>query len=917
MASSIIFIGKYDEELLKLEQKVIDFDNGTEKKNLEKQIIDNPTPDVVKYKINGYDCYAWIILGDVKPTILLKKLLSNIEIIFFCFNLSEENSLAFLNDGWGPIYEKAKNAIKDQKRFLIKINANIPSTISEDEINSTKKYFDCAEIIKENELINYLQNNSILKVQIEDERKNKYTSDLSNMNDNDNKEEEDKNTNDLLNTIDIDEEKGEKDTNDLLSITDKNDKEKEEEEDVNVKYNSSNDNNDEIPKYHSNSGEINYKQEEELNDDDDEVQEEIDIEKIDQEINNIIKEKAIEFIDQKSVTYNLYENKKRAIIIKSQKAKNDVFIPRNVTYKSENYDIIGIGDKAFVGTKITSLSFSIDSVVMIIGNSAFDGSSLATLIIPKNFRKFNNLWCKGANELNEIEVEEHNRFFSIENGFLIYKNEQKHEILFAPRIIKDEFNVPEEIARIGSYSFYRRNGLTSIQSFSPNLQIIGSYSFSMCENLKNVVLKQDSNITIGGHCFQSSIKLSSIEIECNELKILENCFNNCKSLSSIKLNVSNKIQLCAEEFSNCPSLKDFSFINTNEILIGKECFSDSNNIKFVSFNKVNKINLYPKSFTKCNGLENISVNNANKLKVGKECFKDLANLKSIGFITHSILLEDNFAEGCKELTFINIQCEIGSITIYSSALKSSKLKNIGLHSPKVKLCHNCFKGLQNLELIEINSDNLKIGENCFDDCPSLTSFILKVDKKFIVDKNTFIKFNSLKKLKIETKSNLRICIESMSALKKLEEIVICGKIVVIEDSAFNNCESLTSVKINKSGTIRIGKNQFTNCKKLQTIDIDSTTEIGQNGPSTVEFGIFCFSGATKLKTFTIKGGDVKISNDCFKTCSSLTELYFLDVNTIVIEENQFSTCQSLNSVIIQSKNLINLGIGCFSNLKEL
>lgn len=84
------------------------------------------TSDVVKYCIKGFQCDAWILLGDMKLTSFLKQLISDVSIILFVFNTNEIKSLQFLVEEWGPIVNKSEsNDVNIQIRFLVRTGSGL------------------------------------------------------------------------------------------------------------------------------------------------------------------------------------------------------------------------------------------------------------------------------------------------------------------------------------------------------------------------------------------------------------------------------------------------------------------------------------------------------------------------------------------------------------------------------------------------------------------------------------------------------------------------------------------------------------------------------------------------------------------------------------------------------------------------
>ena len=150
-AKSIIFIGKFDEPMLSLELKTLKI-NPNFNQRLGESIS---MPDVVKYQIEGYECDVWLFLGDVKPTLLLKNLISETDIILFVFNIENEESLSFLDKGWGHIIEKSEKAsnfkLTNQQRFLIGTKSGVKPKNEQinEQITKIKEKFHCSAYFEE------------------------------------------------------------------------------------------------------------------------------------------------------------------------------------------------------------------------------------------------------------------------------------------------------------------------------------------------------------------------------------------------------------------------------------------------------------------------------------------------------------------------------------------------------------------------------------------------------------------------------------------------------------------------------------------------------------------------------------------------------------------------------------------------
>ena len=171
MIYSIIFIGKYDENLRSLEEDAINMQENSNK-NADRirrfKIETSDIPDVKRYRIENFGCDVWTIIGDVKPTLLLKELLFEANLIIFYFDRALLNSFNFLKEGWGPIINKvlSLNPINQKRILLIYQSKSFnPSSDYEQQISKLKSDFRCDTIFKEEKfthsinkyLINYLK----------------------------------------------------------------------------------------------------------------------------------------------------------------------------------------------------------------------------------------------------------------------------------------------------------------------------------------------------------------------------------------------------------------------------------------------------------------------------------------------------------------------------------------------------------------------------------------------------------------------------------------------------------------------------------------------------------------------------------------------------------------------------------------
>ena len=130
----------------------------------------------------------------------------------------------------------------------------------------------------------------------------------------------------------------------------------------------------------------------------------------------------------------------------------------------------------------------------------------------------------------------------------------------------------------------------------------------------------------------------------------------------------------------------------------------------------------------------------------------------------------------------------------------------------------------------------------------------------------------------------------------LNSITIPEGVTSIWNDAFNECQSLTSVKMPK--TLKyIGVRAFYNCSKLNNISLRYTKSCGNEA----------FSGCESLTVIDLEGM-ASIGNSAFYGCASLTDINMKNVATLGY--SAFRGCSGLTSVTIPN-SVTSIGDGAF------
>ena len=259
--------------------------------------------------------------------------------------------------------------------------------------------------------------------------------------------------------------------------------------------------------------------------------------------------------DKNGIIYELHEenenNPSYARIIRSKNAKGKIKIPKYAKFSKKKYLVTSICNKAFANKSLESISFSDNSMITTIGSSVFKGSQIKKIRFPKTLKKLNKSWCKGATQLVEIEIDPCNRYFSIENGFLVQSKEDKYIIIFP----------------------------------SKSLELV------------NLNIECEKQLILSNYCFSNSANLKSIKISCNELKMKSKCFSNCQSFLSFEILKSIYVKMRLNTFNGCENLENISFKKSDEIVIEEKNFiSSKKTLKSISFDEVKKVIIHNNAF---------------------------------------------------------------------------------------------------------------------------------------------------------------------------------------------------------------------------------------------------------------------------------------------------------------------------------
>ena len=352
----------------------------------------------------------------------------------------------------------------------------------------------------------------------------------------------------------------------------------------------------------------------------------------------------------------------------------------------------------------------IPNSVMRIGDNAFSGNSLTSLIIPEGVVSIGS-----------------NAFGSCKNLTSI--------------------TIPKSLNDINHFAFSGCNSLTSI-TIPKSQKGVGNYTFSGCSSLSSIVIPEEV-VSIGNSAFAHCSSLTSITIPESVTNIYEYAFYNCTGLASI-ISKATTPPACSDDTSfgsvdkSIPVYVPASSVTAYQAADG---WSEFTNIRSLIASGTCGENLtwtltdegeliiegtgamtdYDRENTAPWGdyisyIKNVTIKEG-VTSIGQWTFYECSNLTSIT-IPESVTSIGGYAfDGCSSLTAISIPENVTSIG-EGALLGCSSLTAIIIPEGVTSIENYAFSGCSSLTIITIPEGMASIGECTFWDCYRLTSITI-------------------------------------------------------------------------------------------------------------------------------------------------------------------------------------------------
>lgn len=545
-----------------------------------------------------------------------------------------------------------------------------------------------------------------------------------------------------------------------------------------------------------------------------------------------------------------------------------------------------IGDYAFhCAMNLTSVNMENCSALTKIGEGAFWGIDITSIIIPENVtnieegafgscKSLSTVDLRSTNDIRyEFDFEDKDIFNGAFNGCNISTVKFPEGITKIPAYMfasagfaeNAEITIPASVTEIGNYAFSWTDNLTGIKvTDGSRLTTIGDWAFN-CSGLKNLKLPESVQ-KIGADAFAACHSMESAVIPKNVTTIGKSAFNSCSKLASVTIE-SRNLQL--DQFPYDSML----FLGCN---IGTLKFSEG----------ITTIPAY--MFASAGFAENAEVTiPASVTEIGSYAFDNVVNLKKVAI-----------AEGSK-LT-----------TIGESAFEGTAIESIIIPENVTKIGDGAFDECANLSTVDIKSiKNITVdGYGVFVGC-SISTVTFPEGMKTIpaymfasagfaenaeitipasvteIGSDAFCKAEKLTKVTIEDNSKLTTIGDWAFSKTAIESIIIPENVTYIGVGAFDGCSNLSTVEIKSKKNITVdGYGMFADCN-ISTV----TFPEGIKAIPAYMFSDAGFASETKLE---IPSGVTTINKYAFAWMKGLKSIY-IPASVTKIDSTAFKGVEEL------------------------
>ncbi|EAY15940.1 surface antigen BspA-like [Trichomonas vaginalis G3] len=485
-------------------------------------------------------------------------------------------------------------------------------------------------------------------------------------------------------------------------------------------------------------------------------------------------------------------------------------------------------------TTLTQITFSPNSLLTSIDQSAFHTTSFSSFTVPEKVRSISGVAFYGNAVMRNVYVSNNNeKFWS--DTFVVYTKDNTTIVYCAPNSGLTSLTIPDTVTSINEGCFLHSKMESII--IPDSVTKIEGYAFCNMKRISTIVLPAVQ--TIPNACFESS-SITQITIPEGVTKIQLQAFAYCSSLTLINL-PSTLVDIGGNAIT----------VNDNlEIKVsGNEVFID-NQLLLLTNQNTTLSQLLSSSIT------SVVIPSTVKTIRGS-AFKDKINLVSVSFdgVPNLEIIDSRAFKGCTKLSSFPISPKL--ISIGEESFQDTSLSGeLNFPSSLTKIGNYAFYNVANIEILSFSStNNLTIGSYAFSGCSSIKSITLPSNANVFLGNYVFSGIRKVKEFTFTNnikKSGLGCFMNSSFETFTFENDIFCSN--ELPSSFFKDCCNLSLISIPSNITTlgteclsntgitdlylpdyveTLGLQCLKDCTSLESVHISSTSKLEH-----IEFGVF-------------------------------------------------------------------------------
>ena len=492
-------------------------------------------------------------------------------------------------------------------------------------------------------------------------------------------------------------------------------------------------------------------------------------------------------------------------------------------------------------------SITLPTSVVRLGDEAFYGTQLESMIIPEHITTLGEYVFKNCSELTSLVF---NNQISSVSGSLCYGCKNLSSVTLSNSIDSigpsafhgcsnlKQIDILDSVTNIGAYAF-RESGVEDV-NISSNVVEVGDYAFAYSALKRAMVNAQNIRWCAFYRCYDiehielgDNVQLiekeafyQSGDAENSELIISSGTIasSGCYETNFDTVILGDNVDVSAKAFYSS-NIKTIQF-SDNISSIGESAFSGSTQLTSVTLPN-SLTSLSSSVFRNCWDLQFINFGTSLE-SIGDYAFAECRSLTSVTFGENVKSIGTYAFDDCSALTQIDMLDSVTSIGAYAFN-NCSGLTSVYIPQSVQNISNNPFKGCASLESISVDANNVGFsdgGNNYLKHTES--GALISACRNTVLDNTiTRITANSFYKMQDLTSITLpdsvtRIDASAFTSCINLESVIISNGVTMIGDSAFESCSGLTSLIIPENVT-SIGNYAFRNCSNLASITCKAIT----------------------------------------------------------------------------------------------